>query len=87
VDGAGIEPATPGFSVVPSNAPEVDTTPELATDSAPQRFAAQTSAQQKAQHGGAASEELAWLVEVWGSLPEDVRADVVATVNAATHTQ
>jgi len=27
--------------------------------------------------------ELAWLVEVWGSLPEDVRADVLATMTAA----
>lgn len=27
--------------------------------------------------------ELAWLVEVWGSLPEDVRADILTTVAAA----
>jgi hypothetical protein len=27
--------------------------------------------------------ELAWLVEVWGSLPEYVRADVLATTTAA----
>lgn len=27
--------------------------------------------------------ELAWLVEVWGSLPDDVRADVLTTVSAA----
>lgn len=65
-----------GFESISESASGVTVSAEHAVDSL---TGAATSA--------ATSVELAWLVEVWGSLPDDVRADVVSTVNAATLTE
>ena len=80
VDRAGIEPATPGFSVGLSSPSNLSTTASglIGCDSGIN--GRKTRAQQKAQHEtpkGAFDPRLAWLIEVWAILPDDV-TDAIA---------